>query len=319
VVVGESDAPSTSLGAHDWGSAGDNDTVAVCLDDAGDVRWAHNIGSSADDRFASVAAAPDGSVVAVGESMGASTDPAAPSWGLEGNRDAIAVKFDATGDIAWARNYGGPDYELFFAVASLPEGGFVATGSSYGSSTNLGAHDWVHIGTNFTTDGIAVNLDGAGDVTWAANAGGESGETFLAVAAAGDGFIAAGWSNWESTNLGEHNWGHVGTGDQGDAVVVRFGTKLPPRPPATPAPPAQQPTPDIAPALPATGVAAAPWLAAIAGIALAAAGAALIGAVLLRRRMAGTACMPVTVGILPHTSPDECSSLPAHTRDTSQL
>ncbi|MDR2492260.1 MAG: hypothetical protein LBD25_02200 [Coriobacteriales bacterium] len=280
VAVGDSDAPSTSLGAHDWGSAGDDDAIAVCLDDTGGVRWARSIDSSAADSFSSVAVSPGGLVVSVGESMGAGTDPAAPSWGLEGYRDAVAVGLDGvSGEVLWARNYGGQGADEFRAVDALHAGGFVAAGAASGPSTNLGEHNWGYAGD--WDDGIVVMLDDAGDATWSVNAGCEINDVFLAVSAAGDGFIAAGWSYWESANLGEHNWGHVGTGDQGDAIVVRFGTELPPRPtippaPSTPsAPPAQLPAPDAASAIPATGDAAAPWLAAAAA-GLAASGVALI-------------------------------------------
>jgi len=159
--------------------------------------WAVVYGSSLGDGFNSVALAPDGSVIAVGD-----TGSSEPSGG-----DALVVKIRPDGSLAWAKTYGGSHVDLFNAVAIAPDGGIIAAGwtmSADGDFPGSGGQN-----------AVVARIDPDGSLAWARTSGG-SGDGFTSVAVASDGsIIAAG--NTQSAG-GDFP---VAKGDQ-DAVLAKI-------------------------------------------------------------------------------------------------
>ncbi|MDR2492259.1 MAG: hypothetical protein LBD25_02195 [Coriobacteriales bacterium] len=165
--------------------------ASACADDAAPAGngprplWSRAVGSYDNDNFTTVAAASDGGCLLAGTFSSASVSLGEHDFGdADGFVSGVGlVRLDAWGDFIWARGINSLDAR-FTHVAPTADGGFVAVGSTFGPSTNLGAHDWGHEGL---TDGIVVKLTASGAVEWPRNYGGPSFEGFGSVAVLPDG------------------------------------------------------------------------------------------------------------------------------------
>ena len=194
IAVGDSDSADAV-----WGNNGDADAIIVKYDSHGNIVWAKNIGGPARDLFKSVATVSDG-YIAAGMSYGSSK-----YWGNNGDFDAIIVKYNLHGDVMWARNTGGADYDCFDSVMAAA-GGYIAVGNS--SSTNA---QW---GNKGDYDAIIVKYNRNGNIVWANNIGGKGFDLLSSIAAASNGYVSTGMS--DSTDA---PWGNNG---QHDAIILKF-------------------------------------------------------------------------------------------------
>ncbi|MDR1102047.1 MAG: S8 family serine peptidase, partial [Clostridiales bacterium] len=205
VVVGEANRASDSVG---YGNNGNYDAIIVKYDVDDNVVWTKNAGGGDNDSFYDVVAMSDGSIVAVGESDGASTSP---GWGNNGDADAVIVKYNSAGGVVWSKNAGGDEYDAFRGVTETSDGGIIAVGISNSSS---GPFPWGHYAVY---DAIIVKYDSSGNMVWAHHAGGISIDAFEEVAAVNDGgCIAVGYSFSTST---VPVWGNSGAVD---GIIVRY-------------------------------------------------------------------------------------------------
>lgn len=197
------------------GSYNDTSTYALiaALDPAdGDLLWAdtsigHNAGTNS---FNAVAAAPDGSVYAVGHTTlsnqvcnvsGYTVGATRYGTNLIGNLDALVVKFDANGTILWRHYLGGVNADSARAVAVAPDGSVYVAGETRSS-------DWVSLASGSATPanaaGFLIKLTAAGDHVWSSllNGGGHeavralradpvTGSLFLGGTTASADFLAA--------------------------------------------------------------------------------------------------------------------------------
>jgi uncharacterized repeat protein (TIGR02543 family) len=128
---------------------------------------------------------------------------------MKGQDDAIIVKFNEGGDIAWVKNYGGSSYEEFYSVVAAKDGGYVAVG--YTGSTN-GDLSYTHGGGDF----LIAKFDQNGEKQWMKNFGGSLYDDLMDVTKApGGGYVAAGISSSNDGDLA----GHKGAND---AVIFKF-------------------------------------------------------------------------------------------------
>ncbi len=194
----------------------------------GDIVFKKNFGGSADDYFTSVTAVADG-VVAVGYSE--STSFNIGDWeGIEGkcgnndinhlnNKkpfiDAIIVKYNKTGKVAWKKNFGGCDDDKFLSVTAVPDG-VVAVGESYSAGTG----DWKGSKGKGGADALIVKYDNNGNVVWKKSFGGKSNDIFNSITTVSDGIVAVGISWRNSFNNGD--WKGVADKGERDATIVKF-------------------------------------------------------------------------------------------------
>jgi len=181
--------------------------------------FAKNFGGSDSDWFNSVIEV-SGGYIAVGDSASASFGHG--NWiGVsgKGDNDAIIVKFDTSGKVIWAKNFGGSGYDEFFGVTSDSDG-YIAVGES--TQDSFGNGNWTGNEGNGGNEAIIVKFDTGGNVIWAKNFGGSGNDEFTNVSADSSGFIAVGDSSQDS--FGSGDWtGIEGNGIQ-DSVVVKYDT-----------------------------------------------------------------------------------------------
>jgi hypothetical protein len=134
--------------------------------------WAVTCGTGFNEEVSDIAAAGDGTFVAVGFRY----------EHTDGDFQIIVVKIAPRGEILWTKSYGGNDPERAYDIAATRDGGFVVAASSH----SYGNED----------DGwLILRLDATGDVEWQADLDRPDEDMALAVIETpGGSFAAAGYT-----------------------------------------------------------------------------------------------------------------------------
>lgn len=166
-------------GVYDLTSNGNEDIFISKLSPAGNLLWAVQIGSTDGDRGYSIATDAAGNVYATGAFIGtADFDPGAGVFNMTsaaGYGDMFVVKLNASGNLVFAKQFGGTGSISGYSIALDATGNIHTTGSFVqtidfdpGPGTN-----------NMTSMGIydifVCKIDGAGNFMWAKQMGGTTG------------------------------------------------------------------------------------------------------------------------------------------------
>lgn len=145
--------------------AGENDAFLIKVTGSGDIEWAKTYGGTRNDYIYCVRPTTDGGFIAAGYTT---------EFYLEGGADFLLIKTDASGNIAWARTFGGEAGEQAFAVCQTSDGGFVVAG--HGPAPGLSSED-----------ALVVRTDASGNPLWSKNYGGSNWDELTSVQATSDG------------------------------------------------------------------------------------------------------------------------------------
>jgi len=123
--------------------------LLIRIDSSGNLLWAKTYGGDKNDWARSVVSTSDGGFVVAGETT---------SFGAV-NSDFLVFKVDSSGNISWARTFGGSGDDWANSVAQTSEGGFIVSGAtnSFGVAKD---------------DALIIKLSSSGDVQWAKTFGG---------------------------------------------------------------------------------------------------------------------------------------------------
>jgi len=151
--------------------AGGYDVFLLKTDASGNLRWAKTFGGSDWEGASSVQQTSDGGYIVAGYTY---------SFGAGG--DAFLLKTDASGNLQWAKTFGGSDYEFAFSVQQTSDGGYIVAGGTY--SFGAGSYDV-----------FLLKTDASGNLQWAKTFGEGSGDVAFSVQQTSDGgYIVAGWT-----------------------------------------------------------------------------------------------------------------------------
>jgi hypothetical protein len=123
-------AYTTSFGA------GNNDFFFIKTDANGNVQWAKTYGGTNEDWASSVQQTSDGEYIVAGYTA---------SFGA-GSYDIFLIKADASGNVQWAKTYGGTSYDYATSVQQTSDGGYIVAGQTY--SFGAGGGDFFLIKTD---------------------------------------------------------------------------------------------------------------------------------------------------------------------------
>lgn len=123
-------------------------------------------GTSSSDGVLDVCALVDGFAVA-GYTFG----------GGGGNADVLIARFDAEGDVVWAKSLGGPGRDYGYGIVATADGALVVAGLT--TSTGAGGED-----------AILVKLTASGDLEWVRTYGGQGHDAAFDLATTSDGGFA---------------------------------------------------------------------------------------------------------------------------------
>ncbi|RKZ31036.1 hypothetical protein DRQ33_07380, partial [bacterium] len=126
--------------------AGNGDVYLLKLDAFGDTIWTKTYGGDSPDWGSSVVQTTDGGYIIAGStfSYGIGT-PTYPN--------VYVLKLNASGIVAWARNYGGSSDDGANSVVQTTDGGYLVTGGTF--SSGMGNRDF-----------YSLKLDAYGNVIW---------------------------------------------------------------------------------------------------------------------------------------------------------
>ncbi|KAA9007428.1 hypothetical protein F4V43_02775 [Paenibacillus spiritus] len=181
-------------------AVGDNylkqDGVILKLNSSGEIQWKKEMGGTMSDSLNAVALGEDGSIIAVGNSSSKDNDLAGMN---KGEADAWIVQISSSGNLMWARTFGGSVQDSFLDVTFLRDGNIMVVGNSFSVNGDLPVglvHDTGH------SNAIAVKYSKSGILLSKNTFGGTSYETFNTISGTMDGgFIAAGRSSSSDGDL----------------------------------------------------------------------------------------------------------------------
>ena len=189
------------------GSRLDDDLLVARLDGKGNLLWKRALGGSQNDTATAILILPDGEILLAGFTR---------SKG-RGRADAWILRLDGQGKVLWERTFGGPGFDIAWAIAPAAGGGFVFAGeTTVGKPTGGGRQ---------ARDAWVMRLDAQGDPVWEKKFGGNKYDILSAIASVpGGGFILAG--NTESKGAGRNDGWVVRLDAQGEMLWERtYGKK----------------------------------------------------------------------------------------------
>lgn len=190
--------------------------------------WARSAGKTDNDVANSIASDNNGNVVSVGYfvSDSISFESIHLRNYLASNSDVYIVKYDAAGNVLWAKGAGGSDNDVATGVAIDNNNEITVTGYFTSNTITFGSTTLTRdAATN--ADIFVVKYDASGNVLWAKSAGGSGADFAQGIAVDGSqNIIVTGYSNSPSLAFG--NVTLVGSGGH-DVFIAKYdagGTDL---------------------------------------------------------------------------------------------
>lgn len=192
-------------------------TYVAKYDVSGNLVWLHNIGGT---YRSSVAVDQGGYIYAAGDFQSASINVGSTTLvnnSYSGYPDSYLVKYDALGNIIWARSFGGLTNDVARSVTTDLSGNvyiggyFDSQSFAFGSSTFSG---------NGYEAVFVVKFDANGNEIWGIQGGGSVDEILcMSISVLGDAYVA-GWYQSSPFNLGSSSMNYMGSGD---AFIAKLG------------------------------------------------------------------------------------------------
>ncbi len=189
-VAGWYTSATLTIGANTLTNAGASspDLFLAKYSTNGTELWAKSAGGAGIDLCNSIAIS-GGNIFVAGRFIGASaligsvtlTNAAATT------NDILIAKYDSTGAVSWAKNFGGAGDDIAECVAADASGNLFLTGSFGSASVSFGTTTLTNAGTG--NDMFVSRLDNSGNVSWAKSAGGTGIETGHGISVDGNGNV----------------------------------------------------------------------------------------------------------------------------------
>lgn len=207
-LLGSFDDSPLVFGGVSLNRIGPNDLYITKLDTSGNVVWAKSYGGTyATMQGASVAVDGSGNVYLTGTFQ--DDNLTNPALTLIGSIDIFVFKLDSSGNLVWAKNFGGSGANSYGLDLSVDSTGNVYVAGSF-KYANLTTPALTAIGTS---DALVIKLDSGGNVTWAKNFGGSGASTsFASIAVDSSGNIYTG-GDFTSADLTAPSITKIGTRD----------------------------------------------------------------------------------------------------------
>ncbi|NET29071.1 DUF4347 domain-containing protein, partial [Okeania sp. SIO1I7] len=181
-----------SDGNNDLTSNGSDDSYVAKFDSDGNLQFAQNIGGSGFDLGNGIATDSNGNVWATGYFEGSIDIDSDGTDDLTSNGilDSYVAKFDSDGNLLFAQNIGGSGFDLGLGIATDSNGNVWATGF-FNGSIDIDSDGTDDLTSNGLNDSYVAKFDSDGNLQFAQNIGGSSGDLGLGIATDSNGNVWA--------------------------------------------------------------------------------------------------------------------------------
>jgi len=170
---------SATFGTTTLTSQGSNDIFVTKQDSSGNLAWAKSFGGVNSDTSGSIITDSSGNSYITGSMSGlGKTTFGNIELTSNGLDDIFITKLDSSGNVTWAKNFGGTSNDRSNSIATDSSGNLYTTGAFQGSAT-FGNTTLTSQGSN---DIFVTKLDSSGNVTWAKNFGSTSNDVGSSIA-----------------------------------------------------------------------------------------------------------------------------------------
>lgn len=155
-----------TFGGENVNTAGGDDIAISRYSPGGTHQTTVRYGNDSGDSIEDLAALPDGDIIAVGSVTGTVFFGGGQTVDSRGNRDAVVLRLAPSGDVRWARGWGGEGRDEFTGVVVTAGGDIVVGGGVGGPSTGtLGGDGFVNGDLNPDL-ALARYESDTGDAVW---------------------------------------------------------------------------------------------------------------------------------------------------------
>lgn len=184
-------------------------------------QWAKKAGGITGDIGFAIAIDTNGNSYVTGFFQSSSITFGSTTLTNSGSYDMFIVKYDASGNVVWAKSTGGSDLDEGRSIAVDGNGNSYVTGYFQSSSISFGSTILTNSSAG-TADMFIVKYDASGTVVWAKRAGGSSIDEGFGIAVDGSGnSYVTGWLGSSSITFGSTTLTNAGNSDM---FIVKYNT-----------------------------------------------------------------------------------------------
>ncbi|MBT4970418.1 MAG: hypothetical protein HOM80_15535, partial [Bacteroidetes bacterium] len=157
-------------------SYGGYDAFVIKFNSSGNFQWAKKIGGTSDDIGYDIIADSNGDVCVTGGFEYSATFETGTTITGNGGDDIFLAKYDTNGNLIWAKNAGGTNYETAKGITVDNSDNFYIAGYYAGTATFDTATITSHIAmysTSYSQDVFIAKYNNSGDLIWLQTAGGQ--------------------------------------------------------------------------------------------------------------------------------------------------
>ncbi|MEJ5283641.1 MAG: hypothetical protein ACP5Q5_00590 [Brevinematia bacterium] len=154
----------------------DGDVWVLKLNRDGNINWQKRYGGDSFDCAYSIQQTSDGGYIVAGLTW---------SFGYQGS--LLVLKLNSSGEIQWAKIYGGNSYDYGYSIKEVSTGGYIVVGQTYSFGGN--GDIWV------------LRLNNDGTIAWQKRYGGNGDDRAYSIIEVSDGFIVVGDSGYSGCVL----------------------------------------------------------------------------------------------------------------------
>ena len=192
---------------------------SITLSQAPDFQWAKSAGGSAEDVAYSVSTDASGNSYVTGYFTSTTITFGSTTLTSAGSNDIYIVKYDASGNIIWAKNAGGNGQDIAESVVTDSTGNILIAGYFASSSITFGSTTLTNAGS---CDMFIVKYGSNGNVLWAKSAGGSFLDFAQSVSTDANGnILVAGSFNSSTITFGSTTLTNVGSNTK-DLFLVKY-------------------------------------------------------------------------------------------------
>ena len=210
-VVGWYASPTITFGSTTLTNVGYHDLFLSKYDANGNILWAKSAGGTSADRAYSVSVDALGNSYVAGFFGSPTITFGSTILTNAGIYDIFLAKYDANGNILWAKSAGGTGTDRAYSVSVDALGNSYVAGFFNSPTLTFGSTSLINMGSY---DIFLTKYDANGNILWAKKAGGTSDdETFsVAVDTSGNSYVA-GWFASLTITFGSNTLTNVGSSD----------------------------------------------------------------------------------------------------------